>query len=128
MSDKKAMQWMREVCLALPNATESEHYGEIVFKAGNALFASCGDKRGPCRVIVQLEPTHAAALLAKDKRFKKYAYVPNGVSIAAGDVDDWGAIRALVEESYRLNVASPAVSPMKAKKRAAVKRKKGSTV
>ena len=74
-------------------ATEGEHYGEIVFKAGDATFASCGDKRGPCRVTVQLEAKHASALLAKDGRLpfafaeRLLASVPRGRGPAVAWLD-----------------------------------------
>jgi hypothetical protein len=103
--DMTAIEKVRDICLAFPNTSEGAHYGEIVFKVGDKLFASAGDKRGPCKVIVMLEAAHVTSLLANDKRFKPYTYEKNCVQIKASDVKDWDdEIAPLIAESYRLNV------------------------
>jgi hypothetical protein len=51
---------MREVCLLLPETVEAEHFGEVCFRVGKRIFASCGEKAGVCRLVFQLEPAHAS--------------------------------------------------------------------
>jgi predicted DNA-binding protein (MmcQ/YjbR family) len=94
---------MREICLSLPDAVEVEHFGEGCFRVGKRIFASCGEKHGVCRLVVQLEPAHARRLIASDRRFQPYARQANCVWSDAADVEDWSEVRALVLESYRLN-------------------------
>jgi predicted DNA-binding protein (MmcQ/YjbR family) len=104
-TDAQALKWMREVCLAFPDTSEGLHYGEIVFKVGKEMFASCGDKRGPRTIVFQIDPKRTAALLARDPRYQRYPYEKSGVWIKAGDVQDWDAMRGYLEESYQLALA-----------------------
>jgi len=102
-----AMKAMREMCRSLPDTSEVEHFGETCFCVGKRLFASCGEKKGVCRIVVQLEPEHAESLLAADPRFKPYARQRNIVWIDAATMKDFDEVRALVLESYRINAAKP---------------------
>ena len=100
-TDAQALKWMREVCLALPNTSEGVHYGEIVFKVGPELFASCGAKRGPRTIVFRIDAKRTAKVLARDPRFSRYAYEKTALAIKASDVDDWEELRGFVEDSYR---------------------------
>src|SRR5262245_23046749 len=100
-----ALRRMRAICLALPDTSESDHFGESYFRAGRRGFASCGEKDGVCRIVVQLEPAHAKRLLAADARFQPYSRAQAAVWIDVADVTDWDEIEALVLESHRLNAA-----------------------
>ena len=132
-SDARALAWMREVCLALPGSSEGVHYGEVVFKAGGKLFASCGDKRGPRTIVVGLAPGHCAEVLARNPRFRRYPYGKRAIMIDASDVDDWREMRAFVEESYRLfagpaaagGASPPSSRPLAAAKPRAARRRAG---
>lgn len=114
-NDAQTLKWMREVCLALPGASEGVHYGEIVFKVGKELFASCGDERGPRKIVFKIDAERTAALLASDPRFSRYPFEKAALAIAASDVDDWPQLRAYVEDSYHL-AAAGARPPSTAKK------------
>ena len=126
-TDAQALKWMREVCLAYPDATEGVHYGEIVFKSAGKMFASCGDKRGPTMIVLGLAPGHGKDVLAQNPAWKRYPYEKSGIMIAAADVDDWDELRSFVDESYR-RYAAPATAkqakpaPKKKKKKKAKKR------
>jgi predicted DNA-binding protein (MmcQ/YjbR family) len=98
-----ALRRMREVCLSLPGTVEAEHFGEVCFRVGKRIFASCGEKDGVCRLVFQLEAEHADRLVASDRRFEPYARQKHCVWMDADDVEDWEEVRALVLESYRLN-------------------------
>lgn len=102
-SDAEALQWMREVCLALPDTSEGVHYGEIMFKAGKNGFASCGDKRGPMMIVLGLEPEHTQQVLAQNSKWQRYPYEKRAIMIKASDIDDWDEIRAFVAESHRVH-------------------------
>ena len=115
-TDDQALKWMREVCLALPGTSEGVHYGEIVFKVGPKLFASCGDKRGTCTIVFQIDARKTEELLAADARFARYPYEKSALWIKASDVDDWEQMRAFVEESYRRQAGGGAPAKPTAKK------------
>ena len=97
-----ALRMMREVCLSLPDTAEATHFGEVCFRVGKRMFATCGEKKGICRIVVQLEPEHARRVVASHPRFEPYARQKNCVQIDVGKVEDWDEVRALVLESYRL--------------------------
>ena len=97
------LAWLREVCLALPEAYEKEAWGRPTFRA-NKIFALYGgvDDR-PHAVIFTPDAEERPALLG-DARF----YVPpywgpyGGLAL---DFDaapvDWSEVAELVESSYR---------------------------
>jgi predicted DNA-binding protein (MmcQ/YjbR family) len=120
-SDAQALQWMRDVCLALPGTSEATHFGEIAFKVGSKLFATCGDKRGPRVIVFRIDAKRTAELLERDPRFQRYPYEKSALRIAAADVDDWEQLRGFVQESYRAEsqTAQPGRTrkPVKARKR-----------
>jgi predicted DNA-binding protein (MmcQ/YjbR family) len=98
-----ALQRMREVCLSVPATVEAEHFGEVCFRVGKRIFASCGEKDGVCRLVFQLEPGHTSRLVDSDARFEPYTRQKNCVWMDASDVESWDEVRILVLESYRLN-------------------------
>jgi len=100
---RMALRKMRELCLSLPDTVEANHFGETCFRVGKRIFASCGEKDGACRLVVQLDPEHARRLVESDPRFESYARQNNCVLMDAAAVEDWDEVRALVLESYRLN-------------------------
>lgn len=97
-----ALRAMRSICRTLEDVSEADHFGEVCFRVGKRMFATCGEKDGVCRVVVQLEPAHARRLLATDRRFQPYPRQEHCVWIRAGDVANWDEVRPLVLESYRL--------------------------
>ena len=105
VTSKMALRKMREICWSLPGSVETEHFGESCFCVGKKIFASCGEKSGVVRIVVQLEPQHASRLVAGDPRFRPYGGRQKAcVALDAAGVKDWDEVRALVLESYRLNV------------------------
>ena len=121
-TDAEALQWMRAVCSAYPEASEGVHYGEIVFKSAGQMFASCGDKRGPTMIVLGLAPEHTKQVLASNAHWKRYPYEKSGIMIAAADVVDWDEMRSFIDESYRI-YAAPA-APKRARPRASTKKAK----
>jgi predicted DNA-binding protein (MmcQ/YjbR family) len=113
---KQALRVMRTVCRALPDTTEKAHYGETCFVAGGKMFASCGEKAGDGRIVVQLEPDHARRLVTSNPRFEPYLRQKNCVWINVADIDDWDQIKSLVLESYRLNAPESSADDAAARK------------
>ena len=114
-TDAQALKWMREVCLALPDASEGLHYGEIVFKVGAKMFASCGAKSGAREIVFRIDPKATEALLAANGAFTRYPFEKSALRIKASDVTDWDELRGYVEESYRRE-ATPAKPAAKRKR------------
>jgi len=94
---------LREVCLALPEATEVEAWGRPTFRAGKifALFSSTA--AGGFGVIFKPAPGEREALV-QDPRFTSPRYWgPGGwleLDFDAAPVD-WTEVAELVEDSYR---------------------------
>ena len=97
-----AIAKVREICLSFPDTREGDHFGETAFFVKGKLFATCGAKHGVCEIIFGLQSDHAAALVAKDPRFKPYARDKRGVVMDAATVRSWSEVKALLAESYEL--------------------------
>jgi predicted DNA-binding protein (MmcQ/YjbR family) len=100
-----AVEAMRAYCLSLPDTSEGAHFGAVAFRVGKKMFTTVGDQNG---VVVQLEPEHAAALVEKDARFKRYPQARHTVSFELAAVREW---KELVRESYELQKAAPKKKP-----------------
>lgn len=99
---------LRELCLALPEATEKEAWRTPTFRVRDKMFAMYAENHhGDARVAVWCKaPPGAQEILvgANPKRFFKPPYVgPNGwIGVRLdGDVD-WEEVAAHLEESYRM--------------------------
>ncbi|MCC7371614.1 MAG: MmcQ/YjbR family DNA-binding protein [Chloroflexi bacterium] len=100
-----AIDRLREICLAFPEASERETWGHATFRIREKIFAMAGDDPGYWRVSCKARPGMQAALVASDPdRFFIPAYVgPKGwVGIALTDDVDWDHVADLIEESYRM--------------------------
>jgi predicted DNA-binding protein (MmcQ/YjbR family) len=94
---------MRKICLALPETKETPTWGKPHFRVGEKIFAGCGEEDGRRVIGFKLEREHAEAIV-HDPRFWRAPYVGQHgwVSMDAERVSDWGEVRDLVLESYRL--------------------------
>jgi len=94
---------MRRICLALPEATETMTWGQPHFRVRGKIFAGCGDHAGTLTLGFKLEREHADVAI-REPRFARAPYVGQHgwISMDAKGVRDWGEVRALVLESYRL--------------------------
>ncbi len=100
---------LRQICLALPNATEVEAWGEPTFRCGKifAMYASGANHHGGGRDAVWLKaaPGNQAYMVRSDPdRFFVPPYVgPAGwIGVRLDKRPPWKEITALVEESWRL--------------------------
>ena len=91
----------RRLCLALPEARETEAWGHPVFKAGNKTFAAIEPVNGRASIALRLEPVDVDLLLPRTPFFA----TPYGrglwVSAWADARLDWRLIGSLVERSFR---------------------------
>ncbi|HET6383189.1 MAG TPA: MmcQ/YjbR family DNA-binding protein [Armatimonadota bacterium] len=105
MQEESAIERLREICLALPDAVEKPFGGHTApcFRVRDKLFVMVGEEQktvtfkagqGVQQALVESEPD----------RFFIPAYVGHKGWVGARlDVDhDWEEIAELVEESYRL--------------------------
>jgi predicted DNA-binding protein (MmcQ/YjbR family) len=102
-SDARAR--LRAVCLALPEASEQQTWGDPTWRVRGRIFAM--EKRGDGRVSVWLKAPPGAqdVLVAADPaRFFVPPYVgPKGWIGLRLDADpDWTEVTALVRQSFRL--------------------------
>ena len=94
---------VRKVCRGLPEAIETETFGNPTWKAGKKSFAVLGDY-APARVLsFKATPEERLALL-EDDRFSVARYVgQHGWLVLRLDTDvDWDEIEELIIDSYRL--------------------------
>jgi predicted DNA-binding protein (MmcQ/YjbR family) len=104
---------MRAICLALPETKETLTWGQPHFRVGEKIFAGCGDEKGRAVIGFKLDMDHADAVI-QDPRFWRAPYVGHKgwVSMDATLVDDWGEVRELILESYRLIAPKKTVARM----------------
>lgn len=102
-------QRLREMCLALPGATEKLAWGEPTWRVGGRIFAQLEDHHHASdRTGVWLKaPEGAQEVLVTSApgRFYRPPYVgPKGWVGVYLDVDDidWGELAGLVAQSYRM--------------------------
>ena len=103
MARSSPLNEMRRICLGLPEATETMTWGQPHFRVRGKIFAGFGDHGGTESIGFKLEREHADAAI-QDPRFTRAPYVGQHgwISMDVKGVRDWGEVRALVLESYRL--------------------------
>jgi predicted DNA-binding protein (MmcQ/YjbR family) len=104
------LERLRAICLALPEATEKEAWGDPSWRVRDRIFAmQKGNYEGgrPSLWLKAADGAQAMLVEADPERFFVPAYVGGkgwvGVYLDGEDMDgDWAMVRELVEESYRL--------------------------
>lgn len=110
-SEEAAIERLRAICLALPEATEKVAWGELTWRAGKIFAQMDTHHHGADHVAVWLpaRPGVQEALVEEDPvRYFRPPYVgPKGwVGVRIDRKPDWRAVAGLVAEAYR-EVASP---------------------
>jgi len=105
MKSDAILKKLDDICLSFPDTKVSRGWGDPHYTVKGKIFAGASNKAGP-RLQVRLEADHADMLIDTDPRVVKSKYGPDAVDIDLGGKVDWKQIRALVEESYRLTVAT----------------------
>ncbi len=98
-----ALKKMRAICLALPDTKETPTWGQPHFRVGEKIFAGLGEAAGVVTAGFKLELDHADAMVRR-RGFSRAPYVGHKgwVSADVEVVTDWGELRHLIHESYRL--------------------------
>lgn len=96
-----AQALVRELCLALPEAVETQTWGSPHFRVREKIFAGMGLEKGRVVVGFKLSLERQAQVL-RDARFTKAAYVGHKgwVSLDLAGRPDRAELRALLIESY----------------------------
>jgi predicted DNA-binding protein (MmcQ/YjbR family) len=100
---------VREICLALPEATEKMAWGEPTFRVREKMFAMFVNNHhsdGRIALWLKAEPgVQEIVVGASPKRFFVPPYVGHkgwlGVRVDDGDVD-WEEVASFVDEAYKL--------------------------
>lgn len=100
-STDAAQALVRELCLALPEAVETQTWGSPHFRVREKIFAGLGLEHGKTVVGFKLSLERQAQML-RDKRFTKAAYVGHKgwVSLDLAGGAERAELRALLIESY----------------------------
>jgi hypothetical protein len=139
MGRREPIERLREVCLALPEATEKEAWGEPTFRVGGKMFAMFDNNHhdaGRIAVWCKAPPMVQEILVGSDpERFFVPPYVgANGwVGVRLDVKVDWDELARIVEDGYRMAApkrlaAAPAGAsgPTRQKPRAVESRDAGS--
>jgi predicted DNA-binding protein (MmcQ/YjbR family) len=98
----KALEHVREICLALPEAREVMAWGHQTFRAGKKMFAAFGEGSEGMSVGLNIGFDRQEELLKDDRFFPTpYAAHQGWVSLLVDGATDWDEVRGLVREAYR---------------------------
>ncbi len=129
-----AIKRLREICLALPEATEKEAWGECTFRVGGKMFAMTDNNHhnsGHVAVWIKAPAMVQEILVGSDpKRFFKPPYVgPKGwVGVRLDVKVRWDELAAILNDGYlmsapkRLAAARPRTVPASVKAKPARKK------
>jgi hypothetical protein len=110
-ADERAIERLRKICLALPDATEKLAWGEPTWRAGKIFAQMDTHHHGADHVAVWLPAAFGvqeALVAAHPVVFfvPPYVGVKGWIGVRIDRSPDWKAIAQLVEDAYRL-VAPP---------------------
>jgi hypothetical protein len=99
-----AVERLRALCLAFPEAAEVRAWGRPTFRAGKRMFAIAGSSMDrPHSLVFKPDPDERRALIAEPRFFVPPYYGPSGwLAIDFNGADtDWTEIAELLDTSYR---------------------------
>ncbi|GBU19459.1 MULTISPECIES: MmcQ/YjbR family DNA-binding protein [unclassified Methylobacterium] len=105
MTTGDAIERLRRLCLALPEAHERVTFGGPTFRVREKIFAMPRDRDGRPSVWMKAPPHSQGILVGADpERFFVPPYVgPKGwIGMRLDAEPDWTEVEALVRRSYRL--------------------------
>lgn len=102
---KKITEHLRAICLALPEATEKEAWGDPTFRVQDKIFAM--EKRGDGRVSVWLKAPDGfqEVIVAANPEscfVPPYVGHKGWIGIRLDNRPDWDEVGRMIERSYRL--------------------------
>ena len=97
------LKQLRKICLALPDTTESEKWGEPHFCVCKKIFCGAGKKDGVFTIGFKLQKTRAATTVQLPG-FSVAPYVGKHgwVTLDVEFIDDWEDVAEMIMESYQL--------------------------
>src|SRR5579871_7004619 len=99
---EKALNAIRRLCLALPEAREVEAWGQPTFRAGKKMFAAFGEEEGRLSLGMKVGFDRQDELLSDSRFFPTpYAARQGWVSLTINDNTDWTEVDGLLREAYR---------------------------
>jgi predicted DNA-binding protein (MmcQ/YjbR family) len=99
-----ALDRLRAVCLAFPEAVEVLAWGRPTFRAGKKIFVTAGAHMDrPHTIVFKPDPEERRALVEDPRFFIPPYYGPAGwLAVDFGTAEtDWAELAELVETSYR---------------------------
>jgi predicted DNA-binding protein (MmcQ/YjbR family) len=98
----KALEQVRTICLALPEATEVEAWGHPTFRAAKKMFAGFGEGEEGLTLGMKVGFDRQDELL-KDARFfpTPYAARQGWVSLRLNAETDWNEVKELLRHAYK---------------------------
>jgi predicted DNA-binding protein (MmcQ/YjbR family) len=97
-----ALDRLRKICLALPEAEEKISWGHPAFHIRKKTFATFEPKGGRTMIYVRIDPMDAG-IFAGDSRFVVSSYGRTMyLALWADGKIDWKLVKPLVEQSYRM--------------------------
>jgi predicted DNA-binding protein (MmcQ/YjbR family) len=101
-SREAALERVRALCLALPEAQEVEAWGHPTFRAGKKMFAAFGGEGNDFTIGLKVGFERQDELLEDDRFFPTpYAAHQGWVSLRLDGQTDWDEVGGLVREAYR---------------------------
>ena len=115
---KNITEHLRAICLALPEATEKEAWGDPTFRVRDKIFAM--EKRGDGRISVWLKAPHGfqeVMIAANPESCFAPPYVgrKGWIGIRLDRRPDWDEVGRMIERSYRLVAPKRLVSRLEAR-------------
>jgi predicted DNA-binding protein (MmcQ/YjbR family) len=101
--DEDALESLRQICLELPETSETVTFSNPTFRAGKKTFAVLEWHHGELSIALKSTLTGQAMLL-QDPQFFRTPYIGHRgwVSLRVTKATDWNLVRDLVVDSYRL--------------------------
>ena len=103
MDERKILDGLREICLALPKTHETATFGHPTFQVGTKTFAVLETYKGQLSISVKVGKPMQSVFL-EDPRFYRTPYVGQHgwVSLRVNGKLDWKEITGLVHGSHQL--------------------------
>lgn len=103
MSPETAIEFLRPICLSLPEATETRTFGHPTFVAGKRSFAVLDRYKGEYAIAFKATPADQMALTMSPRFYvTPYSGKHGWTSLCLHDDIDWDEVETLIESSYRL--------------------------
>jgi len=119
MPKRAPIDHLREICLALPEVSEKEAWGDPTFRVNNKMFIkfSHANKEGRTTMWCNAGPGAQDVLLGSlDESFFKPPYVGDRgwIGMYLDGNANWGHVAAIVEDAYRTTAPKKLLSVLDA--------------